>query len=511
MQPLGTSSISEVRRQVFRLASRISILLLFLGCAAFAQETASILGTVTDQSGAVVPNAQVTITNNGTGSSRTVTTNQSGNYTAADLPIGSYSVKVDAPGFKAYEKTEVTLNVNATLRVDAALQVGQAQETVTVEANAVQVQADTSEQSNVISGTQIMKLDTNGRNPVQLATLVPGASGNLPDFNAPTALSSSENISFNGQRSQHNVWRIDGGEAYDRGSGGGLEVNPSPDALAEFRVLASNYSAEFGAGSGATINMAIKSGANDLHAAAWEFNRNDFFDATDFFANRNGSGKPELRYNAYGFNVGGPVIFPKIYNGKNRTFFFYNMEWRKLIQGSQLTATAIPAQAFTGDFSGLGTITVPKTTDPAILAKYAAAGLTPGQPFPHNTIPASLIDPNASAFLATGAFPKPNTPDGRFSEAAPVPTNLREEIVRIDHNITDKLHAMGHLVYDSSGNSYATSLWTNDTYPTVGTLLTAPSYSAVVNLTQSISPTVVNEISYNFNGNKLHLVPTGAV
>jgi hypothetical protein len=120
-----------------------------------------------------------------------------------------------------------------------------------------------------------------------------------------------------------------------------------------------------------------------------------------------------------------------------------------------------------------------------------------------------LIDPNANAFLATGALPKPNTPDGRFSEAVPVPTNLREEIVRIDHNFTDKLAVMGHLVYDSSNQSYATSLWSGDTYPTIGTLLTAPSYSAVVNLTYSISPTVVNEISYNFNGNKLHLTPTG--
>ncbi len=484
-------------------------LLLCLGGTANAQETATILGNVTDQSGAIVPQATVAITNTDTRSTRTVSSNQSGSYNAPDLPIGRYSVKVTAAGFKAYEQTSVTLNVNATLRVDATLQVGQAQETVTVEANAVQVQVDTSEQSNVINGTQITKLDTNGRNPVQLATLVPGSSGNLPDFNAPTALASSENISFNGQRSQHNVWRIDGGEAYDRGSGGGLEVNPSPDALAEFRVLASNYSAEFGAGSGATINMALKNGTKDYHASAWEFNRNDFFDATDFFANRNGTGKPKLRYNAYGFNIGGPVYIPKIYTKREKTFFFYNMEWRKLIQGSQLTATAIPAAEFGGNFSGLTTpIKVPTTTNPAFLAKLPA-GLTPGSAFPGNIIPASLIDPNANAFLATGALPKPNTADGRFSQAAPVPTNLREEIVRIDHNFTDKLAVMGHLVYDSSDQSYATSLWSGDTYPTIGTLLTAPSYSAVVNLTYSISPTVVNEVTYNFNGNKLHINPTG--
>jgi hypothetical protein len=256
--------------------------------------------------------------------------------------------------------------------------------------------------------------------------------------------------------------------------------------------------------------MAIKSGSKDLHASLWEFNRNDDFDATDFFANRNGTGKPKLRYNAYGFNIGGPVYIPKIYKHREKTFFFYNMEWRKLIQGSQLTATAIPTPEFSGDFSGLGSaLTVPATSDPAILAKYAAAGLVPGGKFNNNIIPKSLINPNAVAFLNTGALPKPNTADGRFSEAVPVPTNLREEIVRIDHNFTDKLAVMGHLVYDTSSQSYATSLWSGDTYPTIGTLLTAPSYSTVVNLTYSISPTVVNEVTYNFNGNKLHLTPTG--
>ncbi len=468
------------------------------------------LGTVTDPAGAVVPNATVTIINTNTGASRNLATNESGSYNAPQLQIGNYMLLVEAPGFKKYERKDIVLNVNATLRENAALQIGQAQESITVEANAIQVQSDTSEQSSVITGTQIANLDTNGRNPVQLATLVPGAASTVSDFNAPTALASNNNISFNGQRPQHNIWRIDGGEAYDRGSGGGMIVNPSPDALAEFRVMTSNYSAQFGAASGGTISMALKSGAKDFHAAAWEFNRNDAFDAKDFFANRNGTAKPVLRYNAYGFNIGGPVFIPKVYNrSREKTFFFYNMEWRKLVQGNQITVTALPAAAFNGDFSGLSPITVPTTADQAATARFAAAGVTPGTPFTGNKIPASLLDPNALAFLNSGAFPKPNTPDGRYSRAAPVPTNLREEIVRIDHRFNDKLALMGHLIYDSSDQSYATSLWSNDTYPTVGTILTAPSYSTVITLTHSISPTVVNEITYNFNGNKLHLFPTG--
>jgi hypothetical protein len=476
----------------------------------FAQETATILGTVTDATGAVVPNANVTITNTGTNAARTVTTNQNGIYNAPDLNIGTYTVKVQASGFKAYTKTGVVVNVSATVRVDAKLQIGQTQQSVTVEANAIQVQTETSEQSTVITGQQISQIDTNGRNPVQLAALVPGAASTIGGFNAPTALRSNNGISFNGQRSEHNIWRIDGSEAYDRGGGGGMIVNPSPDALAEFRVMTSNYSAKYGAASGGTVNMAIKSGTRNFHGAAWEFNRNDAYDATDFFANRNGTGKPELRYNAFGFNIGGPLFIPHLYNkSRQKTFFFYNMEWRKLIEGSQLTATGIPAQAFTGNFQGLGTITVPQTADPNQLAAFQNAGVTPGQPFPNNTIPTSLLDPNAMAFLATGAFPKPNTPDGRYSEALAVPTDLREEIVRVDHHFSDKLSVMGHLIWDSSSQTYATTLWGGDTYPTVGTLMTAPSYSAVVNATYIISPTAVNEVTYNFNGNKLHLVPNG--
>ena len=391
------------------------------------------------------------------------------------------------------------------------MQVGEAKESVTVAADAIQVQSATNEVSSVITTQQITQLDTNGRNPIQLATLTPGAASSLPDFNAPTALSSNNDISFNGQRPQHNLWLIDGGENYDRGSGGGMIVSPSPDALAEFKVMTSNYSAEFGQASGGTISIALRSGTKAFHGSAWEFNRNDAFDANDYFANLSGSSKPKLRYNAFGFNVGGPLFIPHVYNtDKSKTFFFYNMEWRKLIQGQQIYVTAIPGQEFNGNFSNLSEpITVPQTTDPAAIAKFAQYGLKPGQQFPGNQIPQGLIDPNAAAFLAAGALPQPNAQGNHYSQAAPVPTDLREEIVRIDHQLSDRLSLMGHLIWDSSNNSYARSLWSGDTYPTIGTLLTAPSYSAVIRLTHTISPSLLNEIAYDYDGNELSLEPTG--
>ncbi len=481
-----------------------------VGSTAFAQSTATVLGTVTDATGSVIPNVQIVITNNATGLTRNEVSNSSGNYNAPDLIIGQYSLKADAPGFKTFTKTGIVLDVASTVRVDIGMQVGTSNQSVTVEANAVQVQSDTNEVSSVITGGQISQIDTNGRNPVQLATLMPGAASSLPDFNAPTSLASNNNISFNGQRPQHNLWMIDGGEDYDRGSGGGMIVSPSPDALAEFKVMASNYSADFGQNSGGTVSIALKSGGKDFHGAAWEFNRNDAFDANNYFSNLSGTPRPELRYNAFGFNVGGPVFIPHLYDKKNsKTFFFYNQEWRRLIQGNEIYANGLPGAEFTGNFAGAAPIRVPQTSDPAAIAKFAQYGLVPGQNFPNNVIPSGLIDPNAALLIKTGIFPAANAAGNHFSEAAPVPTDLREEIIRIDHQINDKLALMGHFIYDSTANSYATSLWSGDTYPTIGTSVGSPSYSAVIHLTDTISPTLLNEVAYNYNGNQLHLAPTG--
>ena len=289
------------------------------------------------------------------------------------------------------------------------------------------------------------QLAINGRHLAALAILTPGASSDLPDFNLPVSVNGSTNISFNGQRPEHNVWMIDGGENYDRGCGGCVTMMPSVDAISEFRTLTSNASSDFGIGSGGTINMAIKSGTRDFHGEAYEFFRNDAMDANNYFANLAGTTPPELRYNIFGFNVGGPVWIPKVYNkDRNKTFFFVNQEWRKIVQGMQVYAPAIPQAQRNGDFSGLGApIRVPATNDPAQQAKFGALGLTPGQPFPGNMIPASLIDPNAALFFGTGAMPLPNAPGNFYSGSRGVPTDVPETILRIDHYFTSKLSLRG--------------------------------------------------------------------
>ena len=233
--------------------------LLLMSTAVFAQATATLVGTVSDASGAAVPSAKIVITNTETGLVRSTETNATGSYAARDLPIGHYTVRVEAAGFKAYERTGITLNVNDTVRADAALQVGETRESVTVEANAIQVQADSNEVSQTITAAMVADLATNGRNVIQLAALVPGAAASIPDFDTPMAQTQNRSISFNGQRSDHNNWMINGGEAYDRGGGGILLVSPSQDSLQEFKVMTSNFAADLGQSSGGMITMATKS------------------------------------------------------------------------------------------------------------------------------------------------------------------------------------------------------------------------------------------------------------
>ena len=483
---------------------RVSLLLMLgvvlLSISAYGQENASIVGTVTDQTGATVPSAKITITNVENGFVRSTAANSTGAYSAPQLPIGHYKVRAEAPGFKAYEQTGITLNVDATVRADISLQVGNVSESITVEANAIQVQADTNEVSQTVTSTQVSELATNGRNVIQLTTLVPGASASIPDFDSPMAQNQNRSVYFNGQRQDHNNWIIDGGEAYERGGGGILIVSPSQDALQEFKVITSNYAADLGQSSGGMITMSLKSGTQQYHGGAWEFLRNADLDANNFFNNAAGPGhpRPKLNYNMFGFNLGGPVPITH-----KKTFFFYNMEWRRLAQGSVINAAAVTGAARGGDFSGLATIHVPETTDPAAIAKFAADGLTPGQAFPNNKIPSNLIDPNVSLLLGAGLYPAGNTASGNFLAAAPNGTKYREELFRIDQEINSKVSLMGSLIYDNGNQTQATPLWSGDTYPTVGSSMIVPSWAGVVHATVTISPTLLNEAAFNFNGNNI--------
>ena len=504
---------------MLRAALMLVFGLVLLGSAAYGQGTANIVGTVTDPTGAVVPNAKITITNSDTGFIRTTTAGSVGVFRAADLQNGRYVLQVEAEGFKTYERKNITLDVGATVRADVALQIGAVGQSVTVEAAALQVQAVTNDVSQTINANQIENLGTNGRNIKQLAVLVPGANNEMPDFDSPGAQFQSTSIYFNGMRSDDNNWVIDGGEAYDRGGGGILVVAPSQDALSEFTISTSNYSADMGLSSGGMTSMAIKNGAKKFHVSGWEYDRNDALDAWDYYQKQTaGAKKPELRYNVFGFNGGGPIEF----RSRNpKSFFFYNQEWRREINGGGIHNKVLTASELAGDESAFlqtGTqypIFVPMVTSASPLyAKIIAAGLQPGQQFSYqgklNVIPPSMINANTAAYIKAGYFLPPNDSSGvYYNSSANQATYMREEIARVDHQFNEKYSIFGHLIYDSLSQQAATVSWSGNTFPTIGSLETVPSWAGVVHFTANLTPHLLNEIAYNENGNDITIANTG--
>jgi len=515
--------------------ARSSLLLASLWGLPFiaAGQEATILGMVSDPSGRAVSNAAITIANEKTGAVRSLVTNEAGQYVAPGLLIGTYDVKAEAPGFKVEEIKGVVLNENDRIRVDCQMKLGQMAETAFVNSNPVAVQADSGEQSSLISGTQMSELSTNGRSIYTYITLSPGAANLMPSFQPPTALAANSDVSFNGNRSGHNLYLLDGGENDDRGGAGSSSIMPSIDAIAETQTLTSNYGAEFGLSSGGTISSVLKSGTQTFHFSLWEFFRNDALDARNYF-NFAPSPIAELRYNLYGFNVGGPVTLGKLYNpNKTKTFFFYNMEWRKLIEGQTLNQTVPRTAYYTGDFSASG-YSVAQLHAPAIcqvssaiLAQFAAAsqalgGCTNGAPDPslqvpfnNNKIPTSLLNQNAQALLTAGGkyggiFPPPNSGDS-FIGGNNLPTDVREEIVRIDENVSSKFTMFGHLVADHASQTYGTTLFSADNVPSIGTSLSNPSYAVVIHTTYVRNPAFINEVSFNYNGNRFTILPVGLV
>ena len=294
--------------------------------------------------------ATITLTDPATGATHNTVSGETGLYDIPGLNPADYNMRVSAKGFQDFVNTGIVINISASGSRGRQADSRRRGTTVTVEANALAVQSDSNVVSTLISEQQITELATNGRNVVALAALGLGVSGNLPDMNMPTSVGSSFAISFNGLNQAHNIWLIDGGEAYDRGSGGKSSMMPSQDALAEFQVMASNYPADYGISSGGTVSMSIKSGSQKFHGTLFEFARNDAFQAHNYFDNNTGQQKPkpELRMNIFGGNVGGPLYIPGVYNTeKKKTFFFYNEEWRKIVQGSSPAGIhAVPGADF---------------------------------------------------------------------------------------------------------------------------------------------------------------------
>jgi Carboxypeptidase regulatory-like domain len=489
-------------------------ILLVLPNGAWGQDNATITGTVTDTSGAVVPNAEISLTNPATGQIRKAVSNSVGSYRFANAGVGTYTLSTSVTGFQSYTLTGVVVNVAQTLEENISLKVGGEGQTVTVVADSLQVQTETSAVTTLMSGEQVSQLATNGRNVTSLAALGLGVSNNLPPFGGVNALTSANGISFNGTRSTHNIYMLDGGEQNDRGCGGCFMNLPSQDALAQFQTLDSNYSPDYGIGSGGTILMVLKSGTSKFHGEVYEFNRNTVYDANDYFTKAAGQPRSTFQLNEPGGNIGGPLFIPHVYNtARTRTFFFWSEEWRRLNQGSSPSvANTILANNFPTPGQDLH-YTIPSGGKvPVYPNTFNVPVALQGKPFTQNpdgtyTIPANLIDQNAVLQLNAGTFPKPNLGTTQYISSIPQPTNVRDDIVRIDHAINSKFQLMGHYLHDAVTQSYFPPLWGDSSYPTVGTAMTNPSYSATIKLTQTYSPNLLNETAFLYSGNKITLTP----
>ncbi len=454
------------RRAAMMLCGLVIGMAIFSTRAIAQVDTGAISGTVRDKSGAVLPGAQVTLTNQGTNLAASTKSDANGFYTFTPVQIGTYTVSTEYQGFEKVVHPNIVVNVQQHVVVDFTLAPGKAVESVQVIAQPSGLQTESASVGEVVGSKQINDLPLNGRNYFFLAQLAPGVTFSQQDNRGEA---SNGRFVANGVPPTQNNYLLDGIDNNTNintvQNGKDFVILTSIDALAEFKVQTSDYSAEFGRGAGAVINATTKSGTNRFHGDLWEFIRNDALDANDYFLNAAGRTRPEFRRNQFGFTAGGPLYVPHLYNGKNKTFLFGSYEGTRIRQGS-LFSTTVPtlAEGSSGytDFSNLisgqsgsqtdllgrdlplGTILDPATTrpvtqgqtDPVTGLPATATGYV-RDPFPNNVIPANRIDPNAVKLLQL--LPAPNVP-GIFNNYLSTPIfqeNINQINARVDQIIGD--------------------------------------------------------------------------
>lgn len=513
--------------------------LAFCGAASAQEETAAtITGQVTDSTGALIPNATIVVTNKETGVARSVQTNDDGLYTVTPLVPGSYTITVEQSGFKRFLQN-ITLNARDRRSVEVHLEVGSVDQTVTVTDEPPLVQESPTGQT-LISGTQVVELPLNNRNFLKLTELVPGVTSSLDD-ESTFGLTSRADISINGMRRNAVNYLVDGVSNTDVGSNITLLSTPTVDSIQEFKVLTSNYTAEIGRSGGGVVTVVTRGGSNDFHGSLYEFLRNDYFNANTFFNNRvarraDGSVNPlnrtpKLRYNNFGGTISGPVILPK-YNGRNKLFFFFSEEARRIVRGTTAADILVPTAAQrAGDFSaslGLplyrqanGTSGTTVTATPLFVTDTNGANIqarsgmifrADGRAFVNNVIPAGNISPLAQALLA--AYPLPNGAGTTFTNNNININNTRQETARIDYNLNNNNRLFGRYTHDLSQTREACGLFSGVVSACLpGTTTTdtrVPGHVLAISYTSIISPALVNEATYNFSGNLIGSQLSGA-
>jgi len=454
---------------------QVCLLLISSNSMVWAQvaSTGAIFGTIVDNSGAAVPAASITVVNQATQVKRNLTSNDTGFYSAESLLAGSYEVTVQKPGFKETVLRDLTLAPGQRLQSNITLEVGAVETKVDVEAEAVRVETESGESAGVIGGTQVENLLLNGRNFLGLGLLVPGVNSATITGRAvgggslnSGGLTGETPLSINGLGREYTNYTVDGAYNMNTGNNINLNITPTLDTIAEFRILKDNYSSKYGVAGSAQVLVESKSGSRTFHGSLYDFLRNDKVDASNFFSAGN---KTPLRQNNFGFALGGPVTIPHIYN-RNRdknTFFFVNEEWRVIHSGSTVRGAMIPEAMRNGDFSGSTTfgakgnqLVFDDAANNFLAGKNCLTGPT--------TLNTACFDPNAVAILKH-YWPLPNNPAGGFNNYINPGVDVidqRNDAYRIDQYFGQKLVLMGRFMYEEVKDSPPNLAWGPNPAPT---------------------------------------------
>jgi len=520
--------------------------------AAAAPGQHSIIGTVTDSTGAVLTGATVTVSN-ASGVSKRVSTDAKGEYALPGLIAGPYSITISAPKFKDFHSDGLNFTASEDLTLDASLEPAGETTSVSVEGQKVsQVETETSQIVGTVTEKELISLGLNGRNFTQLIALTPGVSNQTGQDEAKVGITGSVRYSVNGGRVEYNSFEIDGGDVLNAGLNGNkstLIVYPSLDALSEVKVLTSNYGAMYGRTSSGTVLAETKSGTNQFHGVAYEFIRNEMFNARNYF---DAPGRtPLYRRNDFGATLGGPLYIPGVYNGKDKTYFFFSEEFRlertPVGPGGDKTAynQAVPSLAERmGNFSdvcpfvpaGQNGGTGGQTTfyrqnatggklypDCPAIAQVSTVNPCAGNlllkpcptetwlTFPGNVVP---LDPNSKIIMGTGLIPPPDSSTGCnstigscFDAFVSPKTYWREELFKIDHNITSNMKAGFRYIHDSWDTTALSPQWGTvvNSFPTIQSSFTGPGVSMLAHVTNVISPTLLNEFIFSYTSDHITL------
>lgn len=496
----------------------------------------TISGTVTDPSGALISSAQVTITNTATGDIRTVTTGSSGEFQVLELPIGTYQVRVRQTGFREFVANGVEIHVDSTAVVNAALQLGNTSEQVTVEASTIQVQTDSAALGEIVEGDQVRNLPLNSRNFVALTQLAPGVSAANQFDAVGKGLKGGVDFAVNGNSIKDNLFLVDGVNNNDVGSNRTILIYPSLDSIAEFKMVRNSYGPEYGQAGGAVVSIVTRGGSNQWHGGVFYSGRNDKLDAYDFFSARSATAdktanifnpvtnsvysspnqdKPILRHNDWGYHLGGPVK-------KDKLFFFWNQEWNREIRSVHGSGCVPNSAERSGDFSG-------GVTCGDFISSLTAPGGAIGIPNSVATAPGSnkIASPMKGMTDMMGFFPLPNqacdvTPVGAKAAAGnsascknwqanlSSPVHWREENARGDFNLT-KNHTIMFKYTQDTWNNPAPNLgyWGDDAFPQLQSSWAQPSKSLVGKLTSTIGSHLINDAAFAYSNNRILITPGG--